>query len=248
MVERHDSARLDAFESRACRCRAAEPRARSTRSGACPSRLLKLDRLSEHRETVLVDVLVVRVLVDLELAGRALRAERVQRCPCRRAAGCPAPGHPSAAVSRARPRCARCSRSSSRDASSLIARTVGSVTVEPELRRESCGAQHPQRVIAERDFRRPWRRDLPREQVLDAARTGRRARARGSRSAIALTVKSRRTRSASSESPNATTGLRVAPSYASARYVVISTVWRPDPGARSCRIRGRRPTARPRSA
>ena len=39
----------------------------------------------------------------------------------------------------------------------------------------------------------------------------------GSRIAIALTVKSRRTRSSSRLSPNATTGLRVTPSYASAR-------------------------------
>ena len=41
--------------------------------------------------------------------------------------------------------------------------------------------------------------------------------------AIALTVKSRRTRSSSRESPNVTSGLRVTPSYKSARNVVIST-------------------------
>ena len=45
-----------------------------------------------------------------------------------------------------------------------------------------------------------------------------------SSTAIALTVKSRRTRSSSIVSPKATTGLRLTRSYASARNVVISTV------------------------
>ncbi len=62
----------------------------------------------------------------------------------------------------------------------------------------------------------------------------------GRRTAIALTVKSRRARSPSSESPNVTAGLRVAPSYSSARYVVTST-WR------SPRITPMVPNSRPMS-
>ena len=50
------------------------------------------------------------------------------------------------------------------------------------------------------------------EQVVDAAGRIDSTLASGRRSAIALTVKSRRARSASRLSPNATTGLRVAPS------------------------------------
>ena len=52
------------------------------------ARLLVVDRLLEHREAVLVDVLVAVVLVDARGAARAARAAPVRRARIRRAVGC----------------------------------------------------------------------------------------------------------------------------------------------------------------
>ena len=65
--------------------------------------------------------------------------------------------------------------------------------------------------------------DHPRGQVGEAAERVGERRARAALTAIALIVKSRRRRSSSRLSPYRTTGLRLTPSYASARNVVISS-------------------------
>ena len=75
-------------------------------------------------------------------------------------------------------------------------------------------------------------------------RTGRRAPGSGSRSAIAFTVKSRRERSVSMSSENATSGLRLSGRYTSARNVVISSARAVLATARRCRTAD--PAARPR--
>ena len=89
---------------------------------------------------------------------------------------------------------------------------------------EAGGPQHPQRVVAEAHLGRERRAQPPVARGRRRRRTDRRASGWSavSSSAIALTVKSRRDRSASMSSANATSGLRESAAYASARWVVIS--------------------------
>ena len=131
--------------------------------------------------------------------------------PCRARAAAPAPAGRRAGASTARParppRARRRSRSpeTSRtdDASSRICAQRRLVGLEPELRDEAEPANEPQRVLGE----------APRRDRAQHARSGgRRGRRRGresspsaSRRAIALTVKSRRARSSSTDAAGSTT-------------------------------------------
>ena len=88
------------------------------------------------------------------------------------------------------------------------------VGLEAERRDETRGAQHPQRVVLERDLRCERRPQPTRDQVdaaverIDELRPPAR-RMSSSAIAIALTVKSRRERSVSMSSENVTSGLRL---------------------------------------
>ena len=83
--------------------------------------------------------------------------------------------------------------------------------VETELRDEPRRPQHPQRVVAEGHLRRRRACRARRSRIAANPPSGSwnsPSPAAVMRTAIALTVKSRRTRSSSSESPNRTSGLR----------------------------------------
>ena len=89
----------------------------------------------------------------------------------------------------------------------VIASTTSGATVKPQRRGEPRRAHHPQRVVAERLLRRAGRAQHPGARGRRGRRAGRRAPATGSRTAIALTVKSRRTRSSASDVAVADLGL-----------------------------------------
>ena len=115
---------------------------------------------------------------------------------------------------------------------SRTAATSSGTGVEAVAGDEPGRAQHAQRVVVEADLRRQRRPQRRRGEVgrpaerVDQLGAGVDPRSPGrSSSAIAFTVKSRRLRSVSMSSANVTCGLRESSAYASARNVVISTVW-----------------------
>ena len=113
-----------------------------------------------------------------------------------------------------------------RPAISVIARTTSGSTVKP-----SCAANRAARIIRSGSSEKessgvpgvrstPWARSTTPPNGSSKLRSG-------NVTAIALTVKSRRPRSPARLSPYATAGLRESASYASERYVVISTCQSP---------------------
>ena len=118
---------------------------------------------------------------------------------------------------------------------SLHSGDEGGLRLERVLSDETCGAQHPQRIVGEADLWSERRAQHAGREVVGTAERidelGRLA-APVSSSAIALTVKSRRPRSDSMASANTTCGLRESSVYDSARNVVISKVWRRSPVSR----------------
>jgi hypothetical protein len=177
----------------ACRRRASARRsAARSRGRARPVRPgLQRDRLLEHGQRVLVHVLVPVVLVDLELQrgqlgqhGSASPVSTSSRSPAR------GPAPQSSLTSSLLDPLGR------HDVDPLghlghrgdhLGRDV-----EPELDGEPGGPHHPQRVVAERLLRRARACAARPRAGRPGRRTGRRTRP-GSRTAIALTVKSRRT-------------------------------------------------------
>ena len=110
---------------------------------------------------------------------------------------------------------------SSRWRSSPIAPTTSGSGTRPNSRDEARRPQHAQRIVEERHLGRERRaQSVPRGRR--HRRMDRPTRARGRRSAIALTVKSRRDRSVAMSSAYSTSGLRLSGRYTSARNVVIS--------------------------
>ena len=93
--------------------------------------------------------------------------------------------------------------------------------LEPEARHEARRAQHAQRVVREGLLGGQWRAQPVRGEVGETVE-GVDELEVGSRRAMAFTVKSRRDRSTSTESPKETSGLRESGTYTSARCVVIS--------------------------
>ena len=182
--------------------------------------LLEPDRPLEHLQGVLVDVLVLVVLVDLEpqggqlgqhLGGQAGVDQQLQAAARVRAeqqlgqllldplAATRSPaGRPSPSSPRARPgrRRSRAGWRTGPPAASAAGRR----------RRSPPGCRGVRSSPASRSSRPPNGSTNP----SGAAQPG-------SATAIALTVRSRRRRSSTSESPNATAGLREPGSYASAR-------------------------------
>ena len=129
---------------------------------------LVVDRLVEHRERVLVHVLVVVVLVDLEAQRRDLGQHAVGEARVDE--------QPDAAARRRGEQQLRqlVAHALGRDAVDLGcelghrgARAL--LDLEAELGREPGGAQHPQRVVAEGLLGSGGRAQGLREQVLDAA-------------------------------------------------------------------------------
>ena len=127
---------------------------RRTRSGASPgwrSRLV-VDRLRQHREAVLVDVLVVVVLVALEPSSRAARAARGRRCPISTSSRTPGTG--SSVLQQLRELVAHALDRDDRRAVGARSGHRGDArrrtTVKPSCDGEAGGAHHAQRVVAER--------------------------------------------------------------------------------------------------
>ena len=182
---------------------------RSTRSGPGTGAVgsgLQRDRLVEHHERVLVDVLVAVVLVDLEPQRGQLGQHVVGQ-----------PGVDQHLQARARVR-------REQQLAQLVAHPLGrddrdalghvddrrarvGVDREPQLGGEPGGPHHAQRVVVERLPRVDRGAQHAGARGRRARRTGRRTSAPARRTAIALTVKSRRDRSPSRVSPNATSRL-----------------------------------------
>ena len=117
-------------------------------------RLLQVDRLRQHGQRVLVDVLVLVVLVDRQPHRRAPRAARRSASPVSTSSSSPAAG-----------RAASSSFDSSACTRSAVIRSISlghrrhrvdhpRRGGEAELRGEPGGPQHPQRVVGERLLRR----------------------------------------------------------------------------------------------
>ena len=170
MVERHGTARLepsggglaDVVQQRG------EPHDEIGRFQPA-ARHLVIDRLVEHGERVLVHVFVVVVFVDLEPQRRDLGQHPIGEAGIHQQTD-------------AAPR-----RRGQQQLRQLIAHALGRDAVdlggqpghrlaglvldlEPELRREPGGAEHPQRIIAERALGRRRSAQGLREQVLDTTR------------------------------------------------------------------------------
>ena len=217
-----------------------------TRSGAAAGQpVLEVDRLLEHRERVLVDVLVPVVLVALERAGSAARAARSAASPVSTSSVRPRRGC-GAVIS-----FTSSSRTRSAEMMSIRSRHAGhrrdhlGRDLEAELRGEPGRAHHPQRVVGEASppgcpacAAARWARSTTPPYGSSTIRSG-------SATAIALTVKSRRPRSP-------VEGVaEVDGRLAGGRVVRLGPVGRdldlPVAGARSrwSRSRGRRPRSRP---
>ena len=167
-----------------------------TRSrGRRPEPVLEVDRLLEHGQGVLVDVLVPVVLVALERAAPAARAAPARPARSRPAALRPGRGY-GAQIS-----LTSSSRTRSAEMISIRSAIVGhrrdhlGRDVEAELGGEPGRAHHPQRVVGERVLRRARGAQHAGGEVDQRRRTGPRTRGRAAATAIALTVKSRRPRS-----------------------------------------------------
>ena len=137
---------------------------RSTKSG--PRRLLEVDGLLEHREGVLVDVLVPVVLVDLELS-RGSSGSTWSASPVSTSSASPARGsrRRSSLTSSSRTRSARDDRDPLGHRRHRRDDLGGDV--EAELGGEPRGPHHPQRVVGEgRPPGSPGVRRTPRREVV----------------------------------------------------------------------------------
>ena len=170
--------------------------------------VLQVDGLLEHGEAVGVHVLVPMVLVGLQLQRRQLRQHLVgqpgtnQQVQPGRGAG------RSAAAGSARRGSVPPRRSRIRAAIADMACSTRGRGGEAELGGEPGRPQHPQRVVGEGLLGRRRRVQHP---AASASRPpyGSTKLSPSTSTAIAFTVKSRRTRSPSSVSPNTTVGLRL---------------------------------------
>ena len=130
---------------------------------------LQVDGLLQHRQRMLVDVLVMMMLVDLEPHRRELRQEFVSEA---RVDHCPDATHGVRRLHRAHefgldPFGAD-DLEGVGERRDRIARAL--LDLEPELGREAAGAQHSQRIVAEADPGIVGRAQGAREKILDSAR------------------------------------------------------------------------------
>ena len=127
----------------------------------------------------------------------------------------------------------------SRSACAVIASTTSSATSKPSWAEKRAARIIRSGSSVKESCAVPGVRMIP--AVRSACPPNRSTKARsGSRIAIALMVKSRRTRSPWRECPKSTCGLRESASYCSARYVVISTS---RPATRAPIVPNRMPTS-----
>ena len=163
----------------------------------------------DHRDGVGEHVLVAVDRVLLEAHGRQLGQELARPGRCRRGTTGRRPGRRRRSACRARRGCARPTRSRGGRASPSTAATSSGTGLEAVAGDEAGGPQHAQRVVAEATPRAQRRAQPLGGEVGGAVeRVDERRRVGAARSAMALTVKSRRDRSASMASANTTSGLR----------------------------------------
>ena len=138
---------------------------RETKSGPPPQPVLEVDRLLEHGQGVLVDVLVPVVLVALERAAPAARAARARPARSRPAASARAAGTARSTSLTSSSRTRSAEMISIRSAIAVIAATTVGVDGEAELGGEPGGPHHPQRVVGEGVLGRAGRAQHPVRQV-----------------------------------------------------------------------------------